>query len=105
MTGLQASHRAASKERAPAEGPLEVTAGAPARFTPDGALSESTLNGALSRAAKKSELADGELRLIIARLDEVQAQLAVADSKLGGIIREGKFQKPRQSCLSPSYKG
>ena len=27
--------------------------------------------------------------------DEVQAQLAVADSKLGGIIREGKFQKPR----------
>ena len=25
--------------------------------------------------------------------DEVQAQLAVADSKLGGIIREGKFHK------------
>ena len=25
--------------------------------------------------------------------DEVQAQLAVADSKLGGIIREGKFYK------------
>lgn len=25
--------------------------------------------------------------------DEVQAQLAVADSKLGGIIREGKFKK------------
>ena len=30
--------------------------------------------------------------------DEVQAQLAVADSKLGGIIREGKFKKSRQLC-------
>ena len=34
--------------------------------------------------------------------DEVQAQLAVADSKLGGIIREGKFRKPSRVSVRPT---
>ena len=36
--------------------------------------------------------------------DEVQAQLAVADSKLGGIIREGKFNKIIFYCMKTNNK-
>ena len=36
--------------------------------------------------------------------DEVQAQLAVADSKLGGIIREGKFHKIIFYCMKTNNK-